>query len=149
MEQDLSKFSHRHPVRVRFHHVDKQSVVHSLNYFYFFEEARMEYIRELGIKIDDQTFISHDKFFVVKNTCEYLAPAFFDEELRILTRISYVRNSSIGFEHIAVKPGNNSVVAKGEHVLVSVNEVTNLPQRVTDELRELIRSYEKDTVLFL
>jgi acyl-CoA thioester hydrolase len=148
MDTTISKFKHRYPFRVRTFHVDRQNVVHSVWYFFIFEEARVEYVRDVGMQIDAQTFISHDKFFVVKNSCEYAAPTYYDEELFLFTRIAYVKNSSIGFEQLAMHP-ERGLVARSEHVLVSVDENTDLPQRVPDVLREMIARYEGTNVLFL
>ncbi len=144
--QDI--FRHRMPRRVLSYHVDRQNVVHSNWYFYYFEEARLEYVRAIGMPMDSETFVTHHRGFVVRNTCDYFAPAFFDEELRILTRITFVRNSSIGFEQFAVSPAGKPL-ARGEHVFVHVDARSDRPSRVPDTLRELIRSYEGENVRFI
>jgi acyl-CoA thioester hydrolase len=141
-------FGHRHSVRVRFHHVDRMHVVHSLRYFYYFEEARLEYIRLLGIPVDQGIFVEHDRFFIVRNSCDYFAPAFFDEELTILTRIAFVRNSSIGFEHLALKD-DGTLVTRAEHVFVHVDLQTDRPSRVPDSMRDLILAREGENVEFI
>jgi acyl-CoA thioester hydrolase len=134
MSHDNAIFRHSHPMRVRSYHVDRQNVVHNLWYFYFFEEARVEYVRAIGMVIDEGTFVTHDKFFVVRNTCDYAAPALYDEVLDIRTRVSAVGNSSITFD--------GSVAARGTHVLVHVDEQTNTPSPVPEHVRALIDSYE-------
>ncbi|MFZ1731915.1 MAG: thioesterase family protein [Bacteroidota bacterium] len=141
-------FSHRHQVRVRFHHVDRMHVVHSLRYFFFFEEARLEYIRGLGIPVDQGIFVTHDRFFIVRNSCDYFAPAYFDEELTILTRIAFVKNSSITFEHLALKE-DGTLVTRAEHVFVHVDLETDRPSRVPDSMREMIRNFEGENVIFV
>jgi len=148
MPNSTDQFHHRIAQRVLSYHVDRQNVVHNLWYFYYFEEARVEYVRAIGMPMDSQTFITHHKFFVVRNTCDYFAPAYFDEELQILTRITFVRNSSIGFEHLAVK-ADGTTAARGEHVFVHVDEKTDRPSRVPEELRRMIRAHEGDGVRFL
>ena len=146
MDFRRSDFNHLFHARVRSFQVDRQNVVHNLWYFYYFEEARVEYIRAVGLPMDQETFVTHDKFFVVKNSCEYFAPAFFDEELEILTRIEYVRNTSIGFEHAAIRESDGTLLAFGKHVLVSVNERDDVPVRVSEDLREKILSLEGENV---
>ncbi|MFA6232913.1 MAG: thioesterase family protein [Bacteroidota bacterium] len=141
-------FRHRHPIRVRFHHVDRMHVVHSLRYFFFFEEARLEYIRNLGLPVDQGIFVTHDRFFIVRNSCDYFAPAYFDEELTILTRIAFVRNSSIVFEHVALK-SDGTLVARAEHVFVHVDLETDRPARVPEHLREMILAHEGENVEFI
>jgi acyl-CoA thioester hydrolase len=139
------QFRHQHSIRVRSFHVDRQNVVHNLQYLFFFEEARVEYIRSIGIAVDEGTFLTHDKFFVVSNTCEYAAPAYFDEKLDILTRISYIGDSSIGFEHLAVK-SDGTLCARGSHVFVHVDSETNAPTRVPERIRALVQAYEGEQV---
>ena len=148
MTHTVEQFRHRYPLRVRFHHCDRMNVVHNLSYFYFFEEARVEYIRELGLPVDEGTFVTHDKFFIVRNVCDYYAPALFDEQLTILTRIRQVRNSSIAFEHVAIK-ADGTPAARAEHVFVHVDQASNRPARVPDQLRDLILTYEGSNVAFV
>ncbi|MBE0645212.1 MAG: acyl-CoA thioesterase [Bacteroidetes bacterium] len=148
MNISADQFRHRFPLRVRFHHVDRMNVVHNLQYFYFFEEARIEYIRELGLPMDEQTFLSHDRFFIVRNVCDYFSPAMFDEQLTVLTRIMQVRNTSIMFEHVAVK-ADGTPAARAEHVFVHVDIEKNLPSRVPEHLRERIRIFEGENVDFI
>jgi acyl-CoA thioester hydrolase len=148
MDLSLDLFRHRVAQRVLSYHVDRQNVVHNLWYFFYFEEARVEYVREIGLPMDSQTFITHDKFFVVRNSCDYFAPAVFDEELTILTRITFVRNSSIGFEHWALRT-DGTPAARGEHVFVHVDADSDRPSRVPDALREMIRTYEGEKVQFI
>lgn len=140
-------FRHVYPIRVRFHHVDRMNIVHNLSYFYFFEEARVEYIRALGLPVDADTFVTHDRFFIVRNACDYFAPAVFDEQLTILTRIAAVRTSSIAFEHVAMKE-DGTPAARAEHVFVHVDAATDRPARVPDPLREMIRTFEGGHVIF-
>lgn len=145
MEYHPEKFRHKYPVRIRFHHVDRMNVVHNLWYFYFFEEARVEFLRALGMTVDEGTFVAHDRFFIVRNACDYFAPVFFDDEIQVLTRIVFVRNSSIGFEHAAVK-ADSTLAALAEHVFVHVDLESNRPTRVPDRVRDLIRKYEGENV---
>ena len=85
-------FRHRHSIRVRFHHVDRMNVVHNLAYFYFFEEARVEYIRAIGIPVDERTFIEHDRFFIVSpGATAVLIWANPWEEARSLRRVAALR----------------------------------------------------------
>lgn len=123
------------------------NIVHNISYFYFFEEARVEYLRELGLPMDAEIFVTHDRFFIVRNVCDYYAPALFDEQLTVLTRIMSVGASSVAFEHLALKE-DGTVAARAEHVFVHVDTESERPARVPDALRERIRAFEGDTVVF-
>jgi acyl-CoA thioester hydrolase len=117
-------------------------VVHNIWYFYFLEEARVEYMRALDILIDDQTFISHTKFFVVHNSCNYLAPAFFDEELTVGSRVESIGSSSLNFEHVIANARTGATIATAKHTLVFVDVDTNRPMPVPDWMREKVYAYE-------
>lgn len=149
MPADLAKFRHAYPFRVRSFHVDRQNVVHNIWYFFFLEEARVEFIRAIGMPMDAETFVGHSRFYVVRNTCDYYAPAFFDDELVIHSRVEYVRNSSVGFEHAIVNAKSGALVATATHVLVHVDVASNRPDRIPDALREKVRAHEGDNAHFL
>jgi acyl-CoA thioester hydrolase len=142
MNSDISAFRHSHDIRVRSYHVDRHNVVHQNWYFYFFEEARVEYLRVAGLEIGQGTFVKGDRYYVAHNSCDYLAPALFDDELRILTRISRAGSTSLTFEHLAVRPSDSVQIARGGHVLVHVNEEGGRPSPLPASIVELVRSME-------
>jgi acyl-CoA thioester hydrolase len=145
---DLSLFRHVYPCRARSFQVDRQNVVHNIWYFFMLEEARVEYMRMLGVAIDDRTFVSHSRFYVVRNTCDYFAPAFFDEELLIHTRISQVGNSAVHFEHAIMNASNGALCAKATQVLVYIDIPTNRPDRLPDAFRQKIAALEGPNVVW-
>lgn len=148
MKFDLSLFKHHYTFRVRFHHVDRQDVVHSIRYFYFFDEARLEYLRAIGFPLNKNTFINENKFYVVRNICDYFGAAEFDDELDLLTRIAFVKNSSIGYEHLAIRKRDGAILVSCTHIVVYVNAQNDKPERVPDNIREMIENYEGDSVEF-
>ena len=142
MQTDFSAFRHRYPVRVRSYQVDRLNAVHNLWYFYYFEEARVEFVREIGMPIGEETFVTKDRFYVAHNSCDYLAPALFDEELEILTRISRVGNSSVTFEQYALRSADGVPVARAAHVLVHVSTEDDRPMPLPDGIRSLLAAHE-------
>ena len=73
----------RHTLRVYWEDTDAGGVVFYANYLKFFERARTEWLRSLGVgqqRLRDET----DAIFVVSDTAlRYLAPARLDDELAI------------------------------------------------------------------
>lgn len=146
---DFSKFKHVIETRVRTYHVDSQNIVHNGWYLFLFEEGRFEYYRSLGLIIDRDLFMKRTKIQVVRNTVDYKNPAFFDEVLKIFTRVAYVKNSSVGVEQFIIELGSQRLIAEGTGVLVYLNAVTNTPERVPEEYRKKILDYEKGDVEFI
>lgn len=82
----------KHFVRVPYAHTDQMRFVYYANYLVYFEMARAEMLREVGLPY---TELEKQGLFlpVVEAHCEYKSPAHFDDRLEILTncRIQGVR----------------------------------------------------------
>ena len=149
MNIDLSLFRHRYDTRVRSYQVDRQNIVHALWYFYYYEEARLEYVREIGFPLGDQSFITEFRFYIAHNAIDYHASARFDQPLAVYSRIAQVKNSSLRFEHATVHAVTGELCTTGSHVLVHVNAATDRTERIPDTVRDLIRAYEGENVSFI
>jgi acyl-CoA thioester hydrolase len=145
---DDSLFHHRFTYRVRSHECDRQGIVHNARYLEILEIARIEFSREVfNMKMDTGIFVTHDKFFTVRNAIDYFNPAMFDEELIVLTRISKVGKTSATFEQIVNSVNRKVRVIEAESVVVHVDPRTNMPidvdadfrRRVSDELERVTK----------
>ena len=74
-------------IRVRYGETDCMGRVHHSNYISYFECGRIELMRECGF--DYSKMEREDACFlpVFEVRVKYMAPAFFDEELEIVSRI--------------------------------------------------------------
>ena len=91
------KFSAR--TRVGFSDTDAQGVVYYGRYNPYFDLARVEYLRALGLLHRP----SGGDFVMRANDVEYFAPARFDDELEIHARVSRIGRTSVTFEFAAYK----------------------------------------------
>ncbi len=136
------EFRHKLCVRVRFHEVDMLGVLNNAAYISFFEDARLEYIKDAGLLPPGGIFSDGFDFFMVRNEINYRSHAHFDDELIIHTRVSYIRNSSYGFEHLIEKVSTGEIIADGIGVVVQVDKKTGKPHHLSDEFRSKIYKYE-------
>ena len=87
--------AHRHPVRVYWEDTDAGGVVFYANYLKFFERARTEWLRSLGIgqqQLRDDT----GAIFVVTDTAlAYRQPARLDDELSVTVVVDELRAASM------------------------------------------------------
>ena len=127
--------------KVEFHEVDSFGVVHNVRYFYWFERARTEYIQTIGIELNPDTFISHLPLMVAHSEADYISPLRFNDEYRVLTRISNINRTSVEFENIALS-ADDTIIAVGSAVLVYLDMKTNKPDPIPDSLKKMIRNYE-------
>src|SRR5882672_4275168 len=83
-------------IRVRYPEVDAMGFVHHSRYLQYFEMGRVELLRSMGhayVDLERQGVL----FVVVKVECRYKAPARYDEELTLLTRV--VKQTHVRFDH--------------------------------------------------
>ncbi len=135
---------------VRYEETDAMSVVYYGKYFVFFEVARTEYLKNIGYNYVN---IERDGFYfvVAESNCKYFNPARYDDDLKIFAKIEYVKNSSFNFLYNIVKKGKNENenssepdvnIAKGNTVLVCVDNIDFRPRRIPDYLRKAVQNFE-------
>jgi acyl-CoA thioester hydrolase len=84
-------------IRVYYEDTDAGGVVFYANYLKFFERARTEWLRALGV---GQHALNADEriMFIVKSTAvDYLAPAQLDDELKLTVTIEKLGRASVSF----------------------------------------------------
>jgi acyl-CoA thioester hydrolase len=85
-------------VRVRYAETDQMGVVYHANYLVWLEVGRVEYWRSAGLRYKDME--SDGILLVVAElACRYKAPAYYDEEVVIRTRLVQASARVIRFEY--------------------------------------------------
>jgi acyl-CoA thioester hydrolase len=84
-------------VRVYYEDTDAGGIVFYANYLKFFERARTEWLRAIGVG-QDQLKHEENALFVVKSTqVDYHAPARLDDELKLTLDIEKIGRASVLF----------------------------------------------------
>jgi acyl-CoA thioester hydrolase len=109
-------------VRVRYAETDQMGIVYYANYLVWFEIGRVELLRSLGLAYS-QLEIDHQCILpVVEATCRYKAPARYDDQIVIETRLSLLRGSVIKFAYKILRKAaageEPKLLAEGETVHV-------------------------------
>ncbi len=93
----MSDIIFKFPVRVYYEDTDAGGIVYYANYLKFFERARTEWLRALGIEQD--LLLSKNVAFVVTQVLmDNKKPAKFNDLLTVSSRISTLKKASIVFE---------------------------------------------------
>lgn len=120
-------------IRVRYQETDNMGVVYYANYFVWFEVARTEYLRSLGLlytRLEEKGFY----LMVASTSCQYKSPAKYDDVVRIETWVPEIKNSSMKFAYKLFI--GERLVAIGDSVHVFTNKSAK-PGRIPEELRSL------------
>ena len=86
-------------VRVRYAETDQMGVVYYANYFVWMEVGRVELCRATGIRYRDMEIDDGVLLVVAEANCRYLAPARYDDEIRIRTWIAEATPRLVRFEY--------------------------------------------------
>ncbi len=128
--------THSHKIRVYYEDTDLAGIVYYANYLKFIERGRSEWVRDLGI---DQVAMKQDDgivFAVRRIEADYLAPAKFDDELLVETRVEAVFGASLVLNQDVTRAGQ--VLFSCVVTLVALNE-SGAPVRLPANFRRNLR----------
>ena len=108
-------------VRVRYAETDQMGVVYYANYFVWMEIGRVELCRAAGIRYRDMEESDGVLLTVVEARCRFHAPARYDEEVTIRTRIAKATPRLVEFGYEMRSDDGDRLLASGEtrHVFCS------------------------------
>ena len=139
------KFSAR--TRVGFSDTDAQGIVYYGRYNPYFDLARVEYLRELGLlRRRDEPRPDGGDFVMRANVVEYFAPAVFDDEIEVFVRVSRLGRTSITFEFAAYRVPDDVLMVTAHQTLVYVDLAERRAQPIPAEYRNPIAGLEGDDV---
>jgi len=138
---DRTDFKHKIIVTVRFNEVDMLGVCNNAVYINYFEHARLQYIKAAGLMPEGGIFSDGRLFFMVRNEINYRGHAHYDDELNIYTRISYLKNSSYGFEHL-IENKRDEIIVDGTGVVVHVNPKTRKSTPLPEFFYEKVKAFQ-------
>lgn len=140
----MEGFNHKTIVKVRFHEVDMLGVCNNAVYINYFEHARLEYVKAAGLIPKGGIFSDGKLFFMVRNEINYRDHAFYDDELEVYSRVSYIKNSSFGFDHLIVKKKTGQIIVDGKGVVVYVEPKTRKSTSLPDDFIEKVKKIDPD-----
>jgi acyl-CoA thioester hydrolase len=126
-------------ITVRFAETDAGGIAHHAAYLVWFEVARVAYLTEYAggyQALRDQVIESP----VVEVNVRYLAPARFDEKLRVYARIFDLRGARFRCEYLVERDGVR--LAEGSSLHALVDSRTFRPTRMPAWLKEAIKRAE-------
>ncbi len=122
-------------VKVEYSHTDKMSYVHHSQYLKYYEYARWELFRNLGLSYKD---IESSGLImpVISSRLNYCKPAFYDEILLIKTQVK-IEGARIVFNH-KILNREKELINYAQIQVVCVNEKTRKLQRLSKSIVDRI-----------
>jgi acyl-CoA thioester hydrolase len=124
-------------IRVYYEDTDTGGVVYYANYLKFFERARTEWLRALGV--DQHELATREQLmFVVRHAdIAYRQPARLDDQIDIHTSVDEPGASTLQFHQQAWRSG--VLLATADIQICTVHAVTFKPTRLSSSLRDLLQ----------
>jgi acyl-CoA thioester hydrolase len=125
-------------IRVRYAETDRMGLLHHANYLVYFEQARTELLRSLGLTykdMEDQGFL----LVATKVEINFRRPAKYDDVLTIRTTVA--RTTMVRIDHRYEVFCDGQLLAEGSSTLACVDR-TGRPQVLPEFLRD--RSGKQD-----
>ena len=126
--------------RVGFSDTDAQGIVYYGRYLPYFDAARVEYHRHLGmLRLD-----AGGEFVMRASNIEYFAPARFDDLLEVFIRVARIGRTSATYELAAYRVEDDILMVTATQTLVLVDLDERKACPIPDVVRERIRAFEGD-----
>jgi acyl-CoA thioester hydrolase len=125
--------------RVGFSDTDAQGIVYYGRYFPYFDLARVEYHRHLGLTTEQ---LAGNEFVMRALSVEYHAPAVFDDLIEVYVRLARIGRTSATYEFAAYRAEDDvlMVTATQTLVLIDLEERTACP--IPERFVETVRAFE-------
>ena len=107
-------------INVRFYETDMMGIAHHSNHFRWFEMARIEFLRHIGVTLWDM--MDEDIVFPIMNvSCNYKEPARFDDTINIETYLYRMRRANDG-ALLATGETKNAFMSKSSGKIVRLED---------------------------
>ena len=125
--------------RVGFSDTDAQGIVYYGRYLPYFDLARVEYLRHLGLLDAD---LGPGQFVMRASMVEYHAPAVFDDLIETFVRTSRIGRTSATTRFEAHRASDDALMCTAEQTLVLVELAERRPTPIPDEFAALVQAFE-------
>lgn len=126
------------PVRVYWEDTDAGGIVFYANYLKFFERARTEWLRSLGVAQSRLKASDGGMFVVGETSVRYLAPARLDDELLVTARLEAAGRASLIIAQQAWR--GETLLAQGTIRIGWVDDRTLRPGRIPAAILEVLKN---------
>jgi acyl-CoA thioester hydrolase len=134
-------FHFYHPTEVRYGDLDPQGHLNNAKHLTYFEQARVQYVVNLGLFGKDQSFMEIG-FIVADIHITYHAPVHWGDPIKVGVRTSKIGNKSMVMEQAIVNSETGEVYSSGTVIAVTYDYAAKQTMSVPQEWREKVAKFE-------
>ncbi len=115
--------------------------VNNVQYFRYFEQARINYQRAIEASMTSKV---QGHPILAKTSCEYYYPVFYPDKLWVSVRVSRIGRSSLTQEMKIFSESSKKIVAEGEAIVVWYDPEKKASMRLSEEMLKALRDFEEN-----
>ncbi|AKN30651.1 4-hydroxybenzoyl-CoA thioesterase [Clostridium carboxidivorans P7] len=119
---------------VRYVETDKMGIVHHSNYYPWFELARGDFIKKIGMKYSEMESLGI-MMPLVESYCKYYEGAKYEDEIIIETSIEKITPVKVIFNYDVIRELDGKLLAKGKTTQTFIDKdfkIVNLKKKYSD-----------------
>ncbi len=124
---------------VNFYDTDAMAVVHHSNYIRWFEIGRVEYLRAIGITLNE---LMEDGFVfpITEVRAKYVSPGKFDDVVQIETMATALTKAKMAFDYRILRKSDGELMVMGHSQNVFTRQDTGKITRLPDKYYTLLKA---------
>ena len=131
--------------RVGFSDTDAQGIVYYGRYLPYFDLARVEYHRNLGL-LGMEIGEEGQEFVMRALAVDYHAPAVFDDLIEVYVRLARIGRTSATYDLAAYRARDDLLMVTAQQTLVLVDLEERKAMPIPNAYKDAIRAFEGDDV---
>jgi len=144
MSEKIADYKYKTPITIRFSDIDAVGHVNNATYLTYFEDARINYWREI---IDWN--LREKGVIVGRSEVNYLKPITLEDEIVCYVRTTRIGNSSFDMMHLLVRitPNGEEICTTGKTVCISYDYKQNKSVPIPEPEREKMIAYDEPRLI--
>jgi len=136
----MPDFNFYHPIEVRYGDLDPQAHLNNAKYLTYMEQARIHYVKHLGLW-DGGSFMDIG-IILAKVEITFQAPVLFGQQVRVGMRTTRLGTKSMEMEYILEDTKTGQALATGSSVQVAYDSSGGQSIPIPDSWRQAIKDFE-------
>lgn len=137
----MADFHFYHPIEVRYGDLDPQGHLNNAKHLTYFEQARIQYMIELGLFTKDQSFMNIG-VIIADIHIAYFEPVYFGQNIKVGVHAAKIGNKSMTWDQNIIDADSGKELARGEVILVTYDYKQEKTISIPEEWREKIIEFE-------
>lgn len=139
----MNSFRFHYPIEVRYGDLDPQGHVNNARYLTYMEQARVAYLRHLGLW-DGKSFLDIG-IILAEVRVTFHSPIYYGQDVQVGVRVTRLGNKSLTMDYLLWDGKTSEQFASGSSVLVAYNYRQHCTLPIPEHWRQIIIAYENLT----